>query len=399
MIKGKNPTLLSVTYVKPDKKNGQKECFQVIYTDDHGHVHYTEEKAEADIYIVKPEYRNYTWNKPQERIERMDKVTCLISKIPTKIADAAGKWGERIMETAYEKRDFRMLKQLYKWPYCYACDFQPEYYYMKNWYEKYPYHAPKLTKAFMDIETDVIDHTVDFDHISSTAYAPVNCVTIILEATKESYTFILRPYLPPKNGMNQEEYDERYQLYVNQFEMHKNIMKNKQDFIDYLNKEFDQTYGHINYHLREYEHEIDLIADVFRLINDRKPNFCLIWNMRFDIQYLIERIQVLGYDPRSIICSPEIPHKKCYFRVDKSTWLLEKQFDYFYCTSYTQYLCQMRTYASIRKSQHKLRSVKLNDIAERELGDKKVDYEDIAGNIALFPYHDWFRYIVYNVKD
>ena len=49
--------------------------------------------------------------------------------------------------------------------------------------------------------------------------------------------------------------------------------------------------------------------------------------------------------------------KRCYFKVDRSTFLLEKQYDYFYCSSYTQYICQMRMYASVRKSQHKLKSV------------------------------------------
>ena len=173
MIKGKNPTLLSVTYIKPDRKKEQKECFQVIYMDDHGEVHYSEEKAEADIYIVKPEFRNYSYNKPQERIEKMDKIRVPISKIRLKIAEAAGDWGKAIVSRAYETHDQQLLNQLYRWPYAYGCDFQPEYYFMKNWYEKYSLGTPILSKAFLDIEVDQMDYTFDFERIAETAYSPV----------------------------------------------------------------------------------------------------------------------------------------------------------------------------------------------------------------------------------
>ena len=82
--------------------------------------------------------------------------------------------------------------------------------------------------------------------------------------------------------------------------------------------------------------------DLFRVINLYKPNFCEIWNMRFDIQYLYYRIIALGYDPSSVMCHNDFKNKKCYFKLDRSTFLIEKQFDYFYCSSSTQHICQMR---------------------------------------------------------
>lgn len=42
--------------------------------------------------------------------------------------------------------------------------------------------------------------------------------------------------------------------------------------------------------------------------------------------------------------------------------------------------------------------MKLNDIAERELKDRKVEYPEEA-NIVRFPYVDWIKFIKYNVKD
>jgi len=398
VIKGKNPTLLKVTYVRPDRKREIKECFQVIYMDDDENVHYAEEPGEADIYIVKPEYRTYTYNKPEERMEKMDKIRVPISEIRWKISQEAGNWGRAIREASVEHRDAKILNQLYKWPYAYGCDFQPEYYYYKNWYERYPLNTPKLTRAFLDIEIDQIDYIVDMDNVKDTAYAPVNLVTVLLEATKDVYTFILRPFKPVRSGRSDEEWNKRIQMYEHQVKQHEYMMNHLDEFYDKCHKDFDQIYGHLNYHIREYEREIELIADVFRLINTRKPNFCEIWNMRFDIAYLCARVETLGYDPTSIMCHKDIPNPVCRFIADKSTYQLEKQFDFFYCSSYTQFICQMRLYASIRKSQHKLRSVKLNDIGDRELRDKKVEYPD-AANIITFPYTDWGLFWAYNIKD
>lgn len=399
MITGKDPVLLNVTYMRPGKRGDDvKEHFEVIYKTSDGVVRKSEEPPEADIYIVKPEFRDYSYNKPQERIEHMDKIRVPISKIKYTIAKAIGDEGEALIQRSYQEHNMKLLNQLYKWPYCYGCDFQPEYYFYKNWYEQHELKRVNLTSAMLDIETDLMDYMIDMDDVSSTPWAPVNLVTVILEETQDAYTFMLRPYKPPKLGRSVEEYAERYKLYESQLAQHESIMKDPDKFIDELHERFDKTYGNINYHIREYENEIDLIADVFRLINQRKPNFCLCWNMRFDIQYLYYRIMALGYDPAEIMCHPDFKRKKCFFKVDRSTYLLEKQFDYFYCSSYTMYICQMRLYASIRKSQHKLRSVRLNAIAERELRDKKVEYPE-ESNIIRFPYQDWKLFTIYNIKD
>ena len=398
MIRGKHPTLLKVQYVRPDRKKGIKECFQVLYIDDRGDVQYTEEPADVDIYIVKPEFRTYTYNKPQERIDHMEKITCKYSNIRYEIGRRAGEWGLSILAKAEQLRDQRWLNQLLAWPYCFGCDFQPEYYFMKKWYDKYPLQKPNLTKAYLDIEIDQIDFKADMDHVSETAWAPVNCVSVVIEQTREIFTFVLKPYAPKRLNRSDDEWKRRLELYESQLKQYNDLINDRDGFNKECHDSFDKMYGTFDYHLRTYSQEIDLIADIFNLINNRKPNFCLIWNMRFDIPYLLARIQVLGYDPTSIVCSPEIPHPKAFFKADRTTWLIEKQFDSFNVTSFTQYMCQMRNYSSIRKSQHKIRSVSLNAISDRELGDKKVDYEEYE-NITMFPYLNFRRYVVYNIKD
>jgi len=397
MIIGDHPTLLKVQYFRPDRKRGIKECFHVIYRDDNNRIRFSNEPPDVDIYIVKPENRNYNYMKPQEKINAMDKVQTPFSKIRYKIAEAAGDYGEQILSAANQMMDPKVLDQLYKWPYAYGCDFLPEFYFMLNWYRKYPLKSPKLYKAFLDIEVDQIDFKIDLNEPRDSAWAPINVITVCFDDPAESYQFVLKPQ-KPKGDKNSESLRKRYELYEKQSQDHTNLMNNKKEYIEMLHKEFDATYGYIDYKLNDYDKEIDLIADTFRLINDKKPDFCDIWNMRFDIPYIIGRIEHLGYDPISVMCHPDIEPKQCYFVTDRRSFQLKSQWDQFFCSSYTQYQCQMRMYANIRKSQHKLKSNKLNDIAEKELKDKKVEYASSA-NIVNFPYVDWAKFLLYNRKD
>ena len=399
MIMGNNPILLNVTYNKPDKKKEIEESFEVVYKTDTG-VYLSYEDPEVEFYVVKPEYRDFNYNKPQELLSRMDKVTCKVSEIRYKIAEAIGDEGLQFIRQCYASKNFGALNRLYKWRYAFAADFQPEYYYMKRWYKQYPLREDiHLSKAFIDIELDMMDDYVDLENLQNTAHAPVNCVTVAFEDTSEVFTFILRPFKPSrlKYG-SEEEYQKRYKLYEDQLAQHQKMMSDLPGMINRIHKDFDATYGELIYTLKEYEEEIQLIADIFRTINERKPNYCTAWNMRFDIQYLIERTKFLGYNPASVMCHKDFKNPRVFFKVDRSTYLLEKQFDYCYCSSYTQYICAMRMYSSIRKSESKLPSVSLNAISDRELGDQKVEYPKET-NIRLFPYKDWKLFIIYNIKD
>ena len=110
MIKGKNPTLLNVTYLRSGKtRDGEKidESFEVIYKTEDGEVHKTYEPPEADIFIVKPGFRTYNYNKPEERMECMDKIRVPISKIRFKIAEEMGEQGRAFVEQCVRNKNFR----------------------------------------------------------------------------------------------------------------------------------------------------------------------------------------------------------------------------------------------------------------------------------------------------
>ena len=398
MIPDKNPVLLNVSYIRPNKAIGLEESFEVIYLDDSGEVRKSNEEALAEIMFVKPELRNFDYHKPQERIENLYPVRVPISEIKMRIAKEIGPEGEAFIRGCFLNKDYKALDKVFGWKYCFRADFLPEFYFMKDWYDKYPLKDVKLHKAFIDIETDLMDYMPDMENISQTAFAPINCVSVIMEHTRECCVFILNPYNPGRLSCKEEDYLERYRKYENQLKQHESLMNRKEEFLKKLNEEFDPVYGKFQYRLKNFDNEIDLIADVFKFINDRKPYFCLAWNMRFDLQYIYNRIMSLGYDPVSIICHPDFEYPSCYFKIDNSTFMIPKQYDFFKVSSYTQYLCQMRLYAAIRKSQHTLKGYSLNAIADAELKDKKIDYSDET-NIINFPYLNWEKFIRYNIKD
>ena len=58
----------------------------------------------------------------------------------------------------------------------------------------------------------------------------------------------------------------------------------------------------------------------------------------------------------------------------------------------------MILYAAIRKGREELRSNKLTYIANKEIGDEKLDYSE-EGNIKKFPYTNYRKYFIYNIKD
>lgn len=46
---------------------------------------------------------------------------------------------------------------------------------------------------------------------------------------------------------------------------------------------------HFKFQFRFYDDEIEMIQQLFQLINYLEPDFLLAWNMAFDIPYIIER--------------------------------------------------------------------------------------------------------------
>ena len=141
-----------------------------------------------------------------------------------------------------------------------------------------------------------------------------------------------------------------------------------------------------------------MLVHLFQLINKLKLDFIGVWHIAFDIPYIMDRLTTLGLNPADVICHPDFPSQECRFSKDLLHFDPKNKSDFFHCTSYTTFYDQMIVYAAIRKGASELRSYKLTYIAEKEIGDKKLDYSE-DGNIKTLSYNNYLKYILYNIKD
>ena len=222
--------------------------------------------------------------------------------------------------------------------------------------------------------------------------APINAITIILQEQRAVYTLLLKTKKNPQIA----EFEEQVKTGT--------IFPEVTEFIrnsigpDLADKyKIDFKYNFLFY---EEEHEIDLIADLFKIINTFKPDFSMAWNMAYDIPYIIARIKKLGYDPADVLCHPDFKYRACEYIVDER---MKNEYaergDYARISSYTVFLDQMIHFASRRKGQSVFKSYSLDYIGESIAKVRKLDYKHITTDIAELPYKAYKTFVFYNIID
>lgn len=384
--------LIDIQYLSGSKRTGTPDKLYTIWKDlDTGHKYLNVTDAPTmDIYFEKPEFRDHTHNLTYQRVEKLDKQTVKYKDIPWAIANDIGDAGISTLKNAYETGNYKQLRGLHLHPYVFASDFDIRAFYRIKWHERMENkRVKKLDKAYLDIEADNL-LTTGGVHAST---CPINAVTIINSSTMEVATFLLMT--PDKiNGLS----NRVLELYDRQTAAQQDIINNMDDFLAELHSMFDDVYGKFTYMIKFYKDEAKMLVHLWQLINKWKADTMGIWNMDFDIPYIIERMEALGLDPVQYMCPDEFPVKKAYYKKDNQNFNVEEKSNYFFITSYTIFVDQMILYAATRKGGNKLRSYKLDYIAEKVLGKKKVDYSEV-GSIKYLPYMDFRKFVIYNIND
>ena len=237
-----------------------------------------------------------------------------------------------------------------------------------------------FSRGFLDIEADIKKGRIDFKN--GTGTAPINMISLTYDNPANDkpivFTAILRDPNNELVGKLEDDID--------------NAIKRCSE----LNKK--EGYGDYQYDVFFCDNEVDLIKSIFNLINGLKIDIVEIWNMGFDIRYMMHRLTVYNVDPAKIMCHEDFNDKVCYYYVDKKNYEIKKKTDYFKCSSYTLYVDQMINYAAIRKGRAQLDSYKLDYIGELEVGMKKLDYSDTA-SLRELPYIDFEMFFRYNQID
>ena len=395
--------LIDVQYIKESKKDKHPDYLYLIWKDLDKNEKYMQVIPEPkwDIYFEKPEFRNHDYNKNYQHLENCDKRTVKYKDTIFAIAEDMGELGRQKLQNCFSTGNYRGLKEFYIYPYVFGADYDIRAWYRFKWLEKFDNNRPKkLTKGFLDIEADGLE-TIG---LPNPVFCPVDLVTLIDDSTKQSYTFALIGVECKEKDMSmmtpkeKQEEMKRREMYNHRLEQQEFISSN----IDYLKEEahkmFDESYPGYDYNFYFYKDERKMLVHLFQLINKLKLDFINIWNISFDMPYMMDRMKSLGLDPKEVMCHPDFPVKECYFAKDTKNFQVKNKSDFMHLSSYTIFTDQMINYAAIRKGQKELRSNKLNAIAHDVINDSKVDYSE-DGDIKTLSYNNYLLYILYNIKD
>lgn len=290
-------------------------------------------------------------------------------------------------------------------------DFYKTKYYIANQDEAGEQSVASSYKiCYSDTEVDISTFNDGFPdpHI---APCPINLITNIFEFTKEAISYIL--------------YDERVGNDI------KDIVSDPNRFIkEYLDPMIVES--GLSFKFKVFEKEEDLIIAYFNDIKERKPDFCMWWNMNFDGNTILNRLKKLGYTDEQIadiMCSEEVPKMYRHVRYidDPQRSMFEtsssddddedeadktkksasagknkphpsRLFDWWEIAGYTQMVDQMALYSCMRK-RSLLPSYKLDDIGLKEANIGKYNLKENGYDIKDVNVKNFKIFLAYNIRD
>lgn len=333
-------------------------------------------KPEIEVWIVKPEYReavrfNRTWVK-KEYLE------------PHKV-----RYRNRYRQIAkilgLQDEDIDLAKTS---PFVLFSNLDIRNYYALQFIHEY--NVPdsfNLNIGLFDIENDIID----IDHFPQPGECPISLIAFIDVSNETVYQFILEPQnhsntINPATG---DYYDYRDQV--------QHLKEHVKEYIQELHEMFDESYGVLDYHILFLKSEEEMISKFFKLLDVLNIDFAEAWNAAYDMSNLTSRPDKILTNPIQLICSDRFLAKECLFVEDKNP-LFHKRKHTCQIAHPTVFIDQMVIYAGLRSAMGKIPSLKLNVIAQKEIGDTKLDYSE-EGSIKELPYENFWKYCLYSIKD
>ena len=223
----------------------------------------------------------------------------------------------------------------------------------------------------------------------------INCVTYLDLSGNGVYTFILRNSDNPLIAEFEKEIEDKKFGYNEIKEFVIDAVGGQEQAEKY--KILDFTYK-----LRFFDEEIQLIQDLFLTMHKTSPDFILGWNSSaFDLQYIIARCIVLGYDPADILCDQSYEVKVVKNYIDhRNINETPERGDFTYISGLFVFIDQMIQYASRRKAKFgSMTSLRLDDIGLKEAKVRKLDYHHITKSILELPWLDFKTFVLYNIMD
>ena len=404
---GSDLVILDATYHFPNKQ--QVESYngvKTVYTPDTMTIVYkdnTTGKKGIEV-IEKPNYVFYMLknNIPTPKydmfftdMKNLDEIKCKYRDVNKAIAEKLDQYeGTTKYTDLYKKNvrdgNYKANMDFQKSRRVFGSDIPINDFYRMRFAEQYKNTETPVSRAYLDIEVDVKLSPTDFP---TNGNCPINAISYFEHDTKRLFTFLLNQKdVNPKSNefcttVDNREFNEEFKGFLNETLGSEKVK--------------DFKLENIQTKVLVYDDELTLLKDLFGYINYTKPDFLMVWNMSFDIPFIINRILALGGNPKEIMCIHDISplYENCNYIVDSDHEDFSTKGDYADITSYTVYLDQLIQFASRRRGGAQYRSYSLDYIGNEMAGVQKLHYENIAANVMELPYNDYRTFVKYNMMD
>lgn len=404
---GSDLVILDATYHFPNKQ--QVESYngvKTVYTPDTMTIVYKDnttgkkgieviENPKYVFYMLKNNIPTPNYDMFFTDMKNLDEITCRYRDINKAIAEKLDQYeGTTKYTDLYKKNvrdgNYKANMDFQKSRRVFGSDIPINDFYRMRFAEQYKNTETPVSRAYLDIEVDVKLSPTDFP---TNGNCPINAISYFEHDTKRLFTFLL----------NQKDVNPK----SNEFCTTVDNRAFNEEFKDFLNETLgsekvkDFKLENIQTKVLTYNDELTLLKDLFGYINYTKPDFLMVWNMSFDIPFIINRILALGGNPKEIMCIHDINplYENCSYIVDSDHEDFSTKGDYADITSYTVYLDQLIQFASRRRGGAQYRSYSLDYIGNEMAGVQKLHYENIAANVMELPYNDYRTFVKYNMMD
>lgn len=404
---GSDLVILDATYHFPNKQ--QVESYngvKTVYTPDTMTIVYKDnttgkkgieviENPKYVFYMLKNNIPTPNYDMFFTDMKNLDEITCRYRDINKAIAEKLDQYeGTTKYTDLYKKNvrdgNYKANMEFQKSRRVFGSDIPINDFYRMRFAEQYKNTETPVSRAYLDIEVDVKLSPTDFP---TNGNCPINAISYFEHDTKRLFTFLLnqRDVNPKSNEfcttVDNREFNEEFKGFLNETLGSEKVK--------------DFKLENIQTKVLTYDNELTLLKDLFGYINYTKPDFLMVWNMSFDIPFIINRILALGGNPKEIMCIHDISplYENCNYVVDSDHEDFSTKGDYADITSYTVYLDQLIQFASRRRGGAQYRSYSLDYIGNEMAGVQKLHYENIAANVMELPYNDYRTFVKYNMMD
>ena len=321
------------------------------------------------VYIANKTKQNHQQKKEYEQLDNLLTTSVTQSELRNEVAKLLGKsWSND------------SLRKLNSSPYIYGTDITSTSLIKHAYQTKYPDLNSKYSVATFDIETDVINGT-----------RSIILATIAFE--DKVFTAVLKDFIRGFSSL-QDRFQSAVTKYIGEYTTKYNMKPE----------------------LYVAEDVVELIRAVFDKAHQWKPDLLAIWNIDYDIPFVLRVLEENKVDPKSILCDPSVPQELriCKYKQGPKKKVTASgkvipinpagQWHTLFLTSSFYVIDAMCVYKQLRLNEQEQPSYSLDAILNKELGIRKLKFEE-ANQYHQLKWHQVMQseykieYMVYNIFD